>query len=133
MSSGTVSASEAYRRAGYSPKDADRNSARLMVKDRIKARIGYLQAKLAEKHEVTRESIAKEAEHIHQLAIAAGNLTAANGALVIKAKAYGLQTDKIVDDRASEAAKQLSEQERRDAEEFEQWKMRKRIKRTKAG
>ena len=50
-----VSHSEAYRRAGYSPVGADRNSSRLMVKDDIKARIADIRAEKAVELAVTRE------------------------------------------------------------------------------
>ena len=132
-SQGTLSATQAYIQAGYSRNGADGHATRLVGKGIIKARIGYLQGKMAEKHEVTRETIAGEAENIHQLAIVAGNLAAANGALVIKAKAYGLQTDKIVDDRPSEAAQALSQAQEADAREFAAWKLRRQLKSRSAG
>jgi hypothetical protein len=55
-----MSASEAYRQAGYAQKNADTNSAMLMVKNGIVARIAYLRAKEAKKEEITRESLAKD-------------------------------------------------------------------------
>jgi hypothetical protein len=104
MANGDLSASEAYIRAGYSENGKNGHSARQVAKGSIKARIAHLRAKLAKKLEITRETIAKEAEEHRQIALDISrnggkiDLAGANGALTIKAKACGLLTDVVRDD-----------------------------------
>lgn len=124
VATGIVSNTQAYINAGYSEIGADGNARRMIVRDIIKARIAELTAKKAEKWEVTQDSIAKEAEEHRLLALAGGDIRAATGALVVKAKAYGFQTDKTVTER-SEQAKELSERERQLAQEFAEWREKK--------
>ena len=62
-----------------------------------------------------RESIANEAEFHRQLALAVGDTRTANGSLVIKAKVFGLQTDKTITE-TTEAQRQLNEAEAAEAD-----------------
>ena len=116
-------ATQAYIRAGYSPNGANKKAANLVALYGIKRRIAHIQAKMAAKHDITKETIAREAEEHRVLALADNNLTAANGALVIKAKAYGLQTDKSVVE-STEQAKELKEAEVAAAKDYARFKLR---------
>lgn len=55
-----LNATQAFIRAGYSEKNANVNSARMMANDSIKARIQELHKKMAEKLEITAERIKEE-------------------------------------------------------------------------
>ena len=109
-----VSNTQAYRNAGYSDKSADANAARLIGKESIKTRIAQIRAIKERKVIVTPESVAIEAEDQRQLALAIGDMKAANAALVIKAKAYGCQTDKNVTE-TTEAQRELTAKEQEQA------------------
>ena len=116
-------ATKAYIRAGYAKKTARVNSSLLIAKYNIKRRIASIKAELARKHGITQETIATEAEEHRVLALLDGNITGANGALVIKAKAYGLQTDKSVVE-TTEQAKELKEAEVAAAKDYARFKLR---------
>lgn len=113
-----MSQGKAYEDAGYESKTPDIHANQAMKNSKVRARIAYLQAEMAKKHGITRETIALEAEKHRRIAVEQGNLTAANGALAIKARAYGLLTDKIAltDEKPAivdkDRAKQLLEQSR---------------------
>ena len=129
---GDISATQAYIKAGYSKNGAKNHSARLVAKGSTKARIAYIKAEWAKKREITREGQAVKLDVAYELARQQENSQAMSRAVEVQNRLYGLDKQILVSE-ASEAAKQLSEQERRDAEEFEQWKMRKRLKSTKVG
>jgi len=132
MAKEETSAAEAYRQAGYSQNGAHTHANRLVTKGHIKARIAYIKAEWAKKREITREGQAVKLDVAYELARQQENSQAMSRAVEVQNRLYGLDKQILVSE-ASEAAKQLSEQERKDAEEFEQWKMRKRLKATKAG
>ena len=86
---------QAYRNAGYKDgKNARQAAHKLIIKDYIIARIAEIKALRERKVVVTPQSVALEAEDQRVAALGIGDLKAANAALVIKAKAYGCQTDK---------------------------------------
>jgi hypothetical protein len=83
---------EAYTAAGYK---LDRgNAKRLTAKDNIVQRVRELQGVTAVNTEITLESLVREAEEIRGLAVKASQLSAATGALTIKAKLCGFWVDK---------------------------------------
>ena len=83
---------EAYVQAGY--KRNRRNASRLRTNEDVIQRIAELVAKAAEKFEVTLESLVREADAIQRDAHAAGQYSAASGALQAKAKLAGLWVEK---------------------------------------
>jgi terminase small subunit-like protein len=87
------SATEAYTAAGYKP--CRKNAARLTTFDDIKARLAELQNAVAEKSEVTVESLLDELEHARQRADGLDQLSAAVKAISEKAKISGLLTQRI--------------------------------------
>lgn len=99
-SKGDISASEAYRQAGYSHKRADALSAQIMVNNSVKARIAYLKAEYAKKWNIDRETFIKLC--FDQLAMAQRqeNVTGGNGALALIGKAAAILTDVVRDERS---------------------------------
>lgn len=120
-STGTYSASEAYRLAGYAAKGADAGSARLLVNVRIKARIRFIQAERAEKEHVTRETLASEYNRAYAIAEAENNAPGMVSATTGKARLYGL--DKQVIEQHTDEPMSLSDQEQADEwAEFKLWR-----------
>jgi Terminase small subunit len=86
------SATEAYKDAGYK---GDRTAAcRLAANVNVKARVQELQAVAAERTKVTITSLIQEAEEVRGLAVSERQLSAANTAIVTKAKLSGLWVDR---------------------------------------
>jgi hypothetical protein len=86
------SATEAYKEAGYK---GDRTAAsRLSTKFNIQARVKELQTEAARNTNITIASLIRESEEVRELAVAAGQLSAANAAIVNKAKLSGLWVDR---------------------------------------
>lgn len=83
---------EAYALAGYARSRS--NSSVLRANQSISDRIAEIQRAATREVIVTVESLIREADEIQQLAIASGQLSAANGAMTIKAKMAGLWVDK---------------------------------------
>ena len=113
--------SQAYRNAGYkNSKYTAQNAHKLAIKPYIKTRIEDIKALRTRKVEVTPRLVAIEAEDQRQIALGQGDLKAANQALVIKAKAYGCQTDKVLNDQTDEAkARQVLTAEQQAS--FDRW------------
>ena len=111
---------QAYIRAGYSKKCARQNAHRLLTTNEyVIKRITEETAKLAVKMGITRETIATEAEQHRLTALASKDLGAANAALVIKAKCYGLQTDRLKTEEV-ERERELTEAEQAEARRIAQ-------------
>jgi len=104
----------------------------LLVNVKIKARIAYIKSEWARIHKVDKETQTVKLHRALDMAEEQRNPQAMVKAIEATNRIYGLDKQVVVQEQ-SEAAKELSEQERRDAEEFEQWKMRKRLKATKVG
>lgn len=119
-SQGKVSATQAYKDAGYAPKAADVNSHRLIVKDRIKARIAHLRAKWAEKHEVTRETLASEYSRAYDLAVSQQAPTSMVQATSGKARLYGLDKQVI---EQHDAHRELTTDQTQKAKDYAQFKL----------
>src|SRR5262249_47385296 len=86
------SATEAYKDAGYK---SDRTAAsRLATNVNVQARVRELQTIAAERTKVTVSSLIREAEEVRGLAVAERQLSAANTAIVTKAKLAGLWVDR---------------------------------------
>lgn len=83
----TVGYSKTYAVSGLGQKLYEN----IRVKEAIKRKL----AELAEELMVTQEIVAKKAEQHRALALAKDDISAANGALTLQAKAFGLLTDKI--------------------------------------
>jgi hypothetical protein len=104
MSTGTLSASEAYRQAGYSHITADANSHRLQtVNESIKPRIAFLRAELAKRLDIDRERLAGMSLRVYDAAMVPDHrgkpdLSAANGAITNIGRTFGLLTDVSRDD-----------------------------------
>jgi hypothetical protein len=87
---------KAYLDAGYkcSQKDAFSSSSVLSRNPKVFARVRELNEMLAERMNVTRESLAREYDHIAQAAYADGQFAAAKGAIEAKQSVLGLDTEK---------------------------------------
>lgn len=79
---------EAYELAGYKPDDG--NASRLTGDDRIRTRIEELLGKVADRVEVTLESLMRDAEAARLLAMKIDQPSAAVSALTARAKLAGL-------------------------------------------
>jgi phage terminase small subunit len=82
---------------GKSATEAYKNrtaASRLSTKVNIQARVKELQTEAAQKTKITIESLIREAEEVRGLAVTAGQLSAANTAIVTKAKLSGLWIDR---------------------------------------
>lgn len=86
------SASEAYEAAGYKPHQP--SASRLLSKAIVAARVTELQAKVAEKAEITALDIVRQLDEDRQLAVSLGQSSAAVSATMGKAKLLGLIVDK---------------------------------------
>ena len=86
---GKLSASEAFRQAGYAHKGADANSARLTVRDSIKRRLAYIKMQMAEKDGITRETLADDYNRALRIAEAQDNAQGMCAATTGKARLYG--------------------------------------------
>ena len=125
-SKGDQSAAESFRQAGYSPNGANKLSSRLMAKDGIKARIAYLRAKWAEKHEVTRESLAQEYDAAYEVGKLQDNAAGMVAGTTGKAKLYGLYIDKSLSE-TTKTQQELTADEQHQAKlmaEFILWRGR---------
>jgi len=83
---------EAYEAAGYKPNR--QHASRLVTNGDVVTRVAELQGNVAERTEVTIESLIRDADRVHKLAIAEKQLGAANGALKLKAVFAGLYVEK---------------------------------------
>ena len=83
---------QAYAEAGYKP--SRNNAARLVMSKEVKARLAELQAKVAEKYEVTVETMAAQFDEDRKNAIKWKQGSAAHAASHSKAKLFGLMVDK---------------------------------------
>lgn len=120
MLEGKLSASAAYGEAGYEPKDANVNSAKIMAKDRIKIRIAYLRAERAEKSGVTRELLAQEYRDAYSVAQGQNSATGMVAATSGRARLYGLDKQ-VVEQQAPEQP--LTATERGEAAEYAEFKL----------
>ncbi len=86
---------EAYQKV-YSVGDrvADANAARMLADAKVKARLREMQAKAADKAAVTVETIAAELDQAWKLAFVNRQAGACVAASLVKARLYGLITDK---------------------------------------
>lgn len=123
---GLVTATEAYRQAGYSEIGADGHSARLVGKGSIVKRLAHLKAQTAEKHEVTREILAEEYSCAYSIAHGQSSATGMVAATGGRARLYGL--DKQVVEH-KDAHKALSMTERQEAKEYAAFKLWQAIRR----
>ena len=87
-----ASQKDAYEAVGYKPSEP--HAARLASNGKVLARVAELQAVVAERTEITLESLIRRFDHVHQLAVRERQLSAANGALTAMAKLAGLWTEK---------------------------------------
>jgi hypothetical protein len=85
-------ADEAYALAGY--RKSRSNASVLRTNQNILDRVLELQAAGGERAEITIEGLIHEADQIQRLAMASGQLSAANSALVSKAKLSGHWVEK---------------------------------------
>ena len=123
---------QAYRNAGYKDgKNARQAAHKLITKGYIIARITEIKALRDRKVVVTQQSVAIEADDLYQLALADGDLKAANAALVTKAKTYGCLTDKVQTE-PTEAQEARTAAQRRLDKEYAQWLLMKDLEREKA-
>lgn len=88
---------DAYVQAGYKPEAenaAESNSSRLISSDKVKTRIHELQERMANRVEVTAESLARELDSIINQARGVDQHGAAVSAIGLKAKLFGLLVDR---------------------------------------
>lgn len=89
-----LNATQAARRAGYSPKTADVQGYQLLQKTSVADRISELQAERQERTSVTADCVLKELVRSHEAARDAGRFSDNNEALELLGKHLGLFTDK---------------------------------------
>lgn len=94
MTKGDLTATEAFRRAGYSHSGANAHSADLVAKRSIKHRIANLRAELAIKHGITQEIQATKLEDLRIRCKFNEDSTGENAAIREQNKLYGLSIDK---------------------------------------
>lgn len=93
-------ASEAYRTANpkaknWKPETLHPKASRMLAEDKVRARLAELQAKVAEKHEITVDSLVQELEEARTAAMKnPRGISAAVSATMGKAKLLGLVVDK---------------------------------------
>ena len=87
-----ASQKDAYETAGYEPSEP--HASRLASNGKVLARVAELQGNVAERTEVTIESLTREAEQVFNLAVKEKQLGAANGALKLKAVFTGNYVEK---------------------------------------
>lgn len=129
MSIGKLSASAAYRQAGYSHKQADSSSAQLHVKPHIKNRIAYLKAELAQKQGITRETQSIKLATVAEKCLENGEHSTYVRAIEAQNRLYGL--DKQVIEQSSDS-KPLTRTEQQDAEEWAEYQLWKASRRTQS-
>lgn len=116
-----ISASEAYRQAGYSAKGAHGHSARLVAKGTIDARLAYIRADRACEAGITREGQTRKLAIIEERCLAAGEHATYVRAVEATNRMYGL--DKQVIETHTDEPMSRSEQEQADDwAEFRLWK-----------
>ncbi len=87
-------ATQAAIRAGYSEKTARQQGSRLLTNAAIRARIGELQAEVAERNRITVDSLLSKFQEVYEGAAANGQYAAANRSLELQGKLVGLFTEK---------------------------------------
>ena len=90
----TGNATQSAIKAGYSKRSAMQIGEQNLRKHEIASAIAEAQAKAAERHEITLERIAEMMQEDRQLAIEAGQISAAATSSMNLAKLYGLIVDK---------------------------------------
>jgi len=93
-----MNATAAAARAGYSQATAKQQGSRLLTNVDVKARVAELQAGIAERCEVSVDSVVAELEEARSQAIATGQASAAVSASLGKAKVCGLLLDRFRDE-----------------------------------
>ena len=121
MSIGKLSATEAYRQAGYSDRGADGHSARAVVNGRIKNRIAYLRAELAQKEGITRETQSKKLALVAEKCLGNGEHSTYVRAIEAQNRLYGL--DKQVIEQQQPADRNLNQTEAEQAAEYAEFKL----------
>lgn len=117
-----VTQTQAYVNAGYLSKNPTQGATQIMRYSYIKIRIAQIKTLRDRKVVVTPQSVAIEADDNCQLALAMGDIKAANAALVIKAKAYGCQTDKTVTE-LTDAQQARTATERKEDKAYAKWRL----------
>lgn len=120
-SQGVYSASEAYRLAGYSHKQADTNSYKLNVKEGVKARIAFIHAERAEKEQITRETLAGDYNRAYAVAEREDNAPGMVAATTGKARLFGFDKQ-VIETHTDEPMTRSEQQEADDWAEFRLWK-----------
>jgi hypothetical protein len=82
----------AYREAGYSANRG--NAVRLKTNESVQKRLAELQGMAAADADVTVDTLVRELESARVVAMAKGNLSAAVGAIIGKAKLLGLLVER---------------------------------------
>lgn len=116
-----MTATEAYRQAGYSHKGADGHAIRLVGIGRIRARIEHIRAKQAKKLEITREGQAKKYQEAYDLASDLKSPTGMVQATAGQDRLFGLEKQVI---EQSEAQRRLSETQASEASKLADIRLR---------
>jgi phage terminase small subunit len=87
----------AYVRAGYSKNGADQSAERLLRNAEVSARVKELDGAVAERLEITQESVLREIEATRIAAAAADQHSVALKAVALKGKHIGMWPNKAVD------------------------------------
>lgn len=96
---------EAYRQAGYSENGANALASRLIANDGVKARLRYIQAKIAENAKVTQEGQSKKLANVQALCLANGEHSTYVKACEVQNRLYGLDKQVI---EQTDAQRQLT-------------------------
>jgi phage terminase small subunit len=118
---GVMAASEAYRRAGYSPIGAEAGASRLLTKVKIKHRIASLQAEWAEIHKIDKEAQTKKLHKALAMASQQANPQAMVKAIEATNRMYGLDKQVVL----NEDLGQLTAEEEQYHREYAAWRLEK--------
>ena len=131
MIPGTITATQAYRQAGYSHNGAKGNSSRLIAKEGIKIEIRRLRVELVVKDGITQEIQCKKLEDLRIRCKEDGDSTGENAAIREQNKLYGLSVDKSIIEQ-TEAQKARTATDIQQAKDFAKWQLKRSLARQEA-
>ena len=119
----TITATEAYRQAGYSPEGAKGHSARLVAKGSVKTRIAYLRAIEAQKQGITRETQSRKLSLVAEKCFSNGEHSTYVRAVEAQNRLYGLDKQ-VIETKTDKPMTRTEAEEAREYAEFLLWKAR---------
>lgn len=119
---GKLSASEAFRQAGYAHKHAEANSARMTAKDSIKDRIAHIQADRAQEEGITRQGQSRKLALVASKCYSNGEHGTYVRAIEAQNRLYGLDKQVIEQVDAHRELTGDQAQKAKDYAQFELWR-----------